>query len=181
MSGLLAYVATSVAVGLGLALVLVSLGSLILRRPLFRMLPLATVTLIFVAMTHLPLPAADMACPVPFTEPKLVPFGLLRMAGEPITTVYWLSTAANFLISALVGALLAPFTTRVPVALAYGAGLSLLVELSQLTGLFGLYPCPWRQFDVDDLILNIAGVWAGFLIGRVVARRLGAGPPSAEP
>lgn len=41
----------------------------------------------------------------------------------------------------------------VPTILA-GFGLSLLFELTQLTGLWFVYPCPYRLFSVDDLILN---------------------------
>ncbi|MGF1460150.1 MAG: VanZ family protein [Leptolyngbyaceae cyanobacterium] len=37
-----------------------------------------------------------------------------------------------------------------------------LFELSQITGLFGFYPCPYRTFDVDDLILNTAGALVGY-------------------
>jgi glycopeptide antibiotics resistance protein len=44
----------------------------------------------------------------------------------------------------------------------------LAVELTQLTGIWGLYPCPYRQFDVDDLILNTTGVVIGFALARVL-------------
>lgn len=175
MAWLVSYVSMSLVAGLVLALLLVGAGSLILRRSLVRLLPLATVTMVFVAMAHLPLPGPDMACPMPFTEPKLVPFSAFRTGGEPITPIYWMSTVANFLICALLGALLAPHVRRLAVAAGYGALLSTGIELSQLTGVFGLYPCPWRQFDVDDLILNVAGVCVGFLIARAVAARRGRG------
>jgi glycopeptide antibiotics resistance protein len=42
--------------------------------------------------------------------------------------------------------------------------------VAQLTGLFGLYPCAWRTFEVDDLILNIGGLMAGFALMRRYAR-----------
>lgn len=46
--------------------------------------------------------------------------------------------------------------------------LSLFFELTQLTGLYGLYPYPYRVFDVDDLIMNsLGGVIGYFLIGFV--------------
>jgi glycopeptide antibiotics resistance protein len=38
--------------------------------------------------------------------------------------------------------------------------------VAQLTGLFGLYPCAFRTFEVDDLIFNISGLMAGFAVLR---------------
>lgn len=38
---------------------------------------------------------------------------------------------------------------------------SLFIELSQLTGLWGIYPCAYRIFDVDDLLVNTLGGIAG--------------------
>ncbi|MCZ3394386.1 VanZ family protein, partial [Enterococcus faecium] len=46
----------------------------------------------------------------------------------------------------------------------YGFGLSLFFELTQLSGLYGIYPRPYRLFDVDDLILNTFGAFVGGLI-----------------
>ena len=42
--------------------------------------------------------------------------------------------------------------------------LSLLFEISQLTGLFFIYPGSYRIFDVDDLITNTAGGMIGWLL-----------------
>jgi uncharacterized RDD family membrane protein YckC len=47
-------------------------------------------------------------------------------------------------------------------------GISLVLELSQITGLFGIYPCPYRYFDVDDLINNTAGATFGFLLALLL-------------
>lgn len=41
---------------------------------------------------------------------------------------------------------------------------SLFFELTQLSGLYGIYPRPYRLFDVDDLIVNTAGGFFGHLI-----------------
>ena len=46
-----------------------------------------------------------------------------------------------------------------------------LIELSQKTAMFGLFACPWRQFDVDDLILNATGVALGFAVARLMGVR----------
>lgn len=42
--------------------------------------------------------------------------------------------------------------------------LSLFFELTQLTGLYFIYPRPYRLFDVDDLIMNSLGGCIGYLI-----------------
>lgn len=59
---------------------------------------------------------------------------------------------------------------------ATGLGVSLFFELTQYTGLWGVYPCPYRLFDVDDLILNASGAALGWLVAGPVARAL----PSLE-
>lgn len=43
-----------------------------------------------------------------------------------------------------------------------GFGLSLFFELTQLTGLYGIYPRPYRLFDTTDLITNTFGSLAGW-------------------
>ena len=42
--------------------------------------------------------------------------------------------------------------------------LSLFFELTQLSGLYGIYPRPYRIFDVDDLIVNTFGGLFGFIL-----------------
>ena len=41
-------------------------------------------------------------------------------------------------------------------------GYSLILELIQLSGLFGLYPVAYRMFDVDDLLTNTLGGVIGY-------------------
>ena len=53
---------------------------------------------------------------------------------------------------------------RVVTATAAGLGVSLLVELTQLTGNWFAYPCAYRVFDVDDLITNTTGALLGALL-----------------
>jgi len=40
--------------------------------------------------------------------------------------------------------------------------LSLFFEITQVSGLYGLYPHPYRVFDIDDLFLNTLGGFIGF-------------------
>ncbi|WP_243792948.1 VanZ family protein [Saccharopolyspora gloriosae] len=49
-----------------------------------------------------------------------------------------------------------------------GFMVSLAVELTQITGIWFLYPCPYRLFDVDDLIANTSGALVGALLARVL-------------
>src|SRR5699024_3873803 len=44
-----------------------------------------------------------------------------------------------------------------------GACVSGLIELTQLTGDWFLYPCAYRVFDVDDLLANTVGALLGAL------------------
>jgi glycopeptide antibiotics resistance protein len=73
----------------------------------------------------------------------------------------------------------------VVVATLAGLGVSALIECTQLTGNWFLYPCPYRLFDVDDLIANTAGAFLGALAApllRIVpGQRLTAAPGAPRP
>lgn len=43
---------------------------------------------------------------------------------------------------------------------------SLFFEISQRTGLFGIYPFAYRSFDVDDIICNTSGAMIGWFLMR---------------
>lgn len=49
-------------------------------------------------------------------------------------------------------------------------GLSLFFELTQLSGLYFIYPRPYRLFDVDDLILNTSGGMIGFWVAPLFTK-----------
>ncbi|TSB31736.1 VanZ family protein [Streptomyces benahoarensis] len=53
-----------------------------------------------------------------------------------------------------------------------GFGASLFFELTQFTGLWGIYPCPYRLFAVDDLLANTAGASLGWALAAPLARFL---------
>lgn len=42
--------------------------------------------------------------------------------------------------------------------------LSLFFEITQLTGVYGIYPRPYRLFDVDDLMMNTLGGLMGYWV-----------------
>lgn len=48
-----------------------------------------------------------------------------------------------------------------------GAFFSLFIELTQLTGVWGVYPCAYRQFDVDDLLTNTFGAVLGACVALI--------------
>ena len=56
--------------------------------------------------------------------------------------------------------------------LLYSFFVSLFFELTQLTGLYFIYPNPYRLCDVDDLIQNTLGGILGFLIMGAIIRFL---------
>lgn len=57
-------------------------------------------------------------------------------------------------------------------AITLGFLTSLLYEITQLTGLFFIYPRPYRFFDIDDLMVNTLGAWIGYLIVPYILRFL---------
>lgn len=50
--------------------------------------------------------------------------------------------------------------------------LSLFFEITQLSGLYGIYSKPYRLFDVDDLMLNTLGGAFGYLLGSKLLKFL---------
>ncbi len=50
--------------------------------------------------------------------------------------------------------------------------LSLFFEVTQLSCLFGIYPRPYRLFDVDDLIVNTTGGMLGYLMTPLFSKVL---------
>lgn len=59
---------------------------------------------------------------------------------------------------------------RIRWVIAAAASISLLIELTQLTGVWGLYPCSYRVFDVDDLLTNTLGAAIGVLLAPLLQR-----------
>ncbi len=57
------------------------------------------------------------------------------------------------------------------VATGLGFAVSLLIEVTQLTGVWGAYPCAYRLFDVDDLLTNTLGAFLGAAVTYPYAAR----------
>jgi hypothetical protein len=63
------------------------------------------------------------------------------------------------------------FHRGIGVAVGAGLGLSLFSELTQLTGTWGAYSCAYRQFSLEDVLLNTIGALVGSIIGALVLWR----------
>ena len=63
---------------------------------------------------------------------------------------------------------------------AIGAGVSLLIELTQLTGDWGLYPCAYRFFSTTDLITNTIGAAIGVFCAPLLRLVPGQATPDTQ-
>lgn len=94
---------------------------------------------------------------------------LLRANAPPrawLGDLVLVSAAMNFALFALAGAALAPKVARRTAILGLAVLLTTFIETAQITALFGLYFCPYRQFDTADLILNAGGILTGWTLAR---------------
>lgn len=138
-------------------------------------------------MVILPLPADRTAVVAYAAHPQLTPFSFIAdmqsgVALDPTSIDSWLAwlrsphvytVLFNVLLTVPFGAFLRYFFHRTWwQTLLMGFGLSLFFEVSQLTGLFGLYAHPYRLFDVDDLIVNTFGAMLGFWVSIPITHLL---------
>ena len=135
--------------------------------------------LFFIFLTQHPFPdRAALDCSDGGMPPLLQPFMFLGRFADlwardaPLSS--WLrdkvvmSSIMNFALCAAIGAALSrhlQVRRSYLTVLGFAVLLSGGIEISQVTGLFGVYPCAYRQFEVDDLILNIVGTCTGFALG----------------
>lgn len=61
-----------------------------------------------------------------------------------------------------------------------GFVVSALIETTQLTGVWGMFHCAYRVFDIDDLILNTSGALVGSLLAWPVVRLLMSHRPAPK-
>ncbi|SDQ43532.1 VanZ family protein [Microbacterium sp. cf332] len=106
-----------------------------------------------------------------------------RADGSPrafLADVAVLQLALNVLLLLPLGFFLRVLGRRgILVAFAAGLGISLVIEFTQLTGVWGIYPCAYRVFDVDDLLTNTAGAVLGSILAFAVPRRAPRDEPDA--
>ncbi|MEV7799249.1 VanZ family protein [Microbacterium foliorum] len=135
--------------------------------------------------TLLPLPDPDaIRCVGAITDPMSVVRDVqkaLAAPGNPLRHPALLQLAFNVLLFLPLGVFVRVLAGRgIVVALASGLGLSLLVETTQLTGVWGLYPCAYRFFDVGDLMTNTLGAVIGCALALVVPRSRRGSKTSAD-
>ncbi len=88
-----------------------------------------------------------------------------------LTSGVFLQVAFNVVFFVPLGFLVAYLLGKGPGwALGIGLGTSMVIETAQGTALWGLYPCPYRVAEVDDLITNTTGALLGWVLGVAVAR-----------
>jgi glycopeptide antibiotics resistance protein len=128
-------------------------------------------------MVILPLPAREWVAKLTTQRMQLVPFTAINeffgKSGFVFTNLhtwvaafkssYFLQPAFNMLLTVPFGFYLRYYFRRSwKQTLALSFCLSLFYELTQLSGLYFIYPRPYRLFDVDDLIVNSLGGLVGF-------------------
>lgn len=121
--------------------------------------------------TLYPLPADPVAyCAAHHLSPQLNPLQFIDdVASDGLTAI--LQIVMNIVFFLPLGFFMGrTFRFRLRVALPLGFAASLLIETAQLTGIFGLFPCAYRLFDVDDLIWNTSGALIGFAAAMLVNR-----------
>ncbi|MFD1151734.1 VanZ family protein [Saccharothrix hoggarensis] len=137
-----------------------------------------------IAFTLFPLPTVTEGfCPdrSPRDYWQTRPFASLddiAAAGFSPTSPAFLQVALNVVLFVPLGFLLRyRFRRGLAATTALGLFVSLAVEVTQGTAAFGLYPCPYRVADVDDLMTNTAGAVVGWLVAWRVGRALPAAVP----
>ncbi len=142
---------------------------------LLTLLAVATYAVALWTYTLIPLPDGnDFTC----VGANLRPFAFLDDIREAIAKTggfSWrnralLQAAFNVVLFLPLGYFLRVLARRgLVVATSAGFAISALIEFTQRTGLWGLYHCAYRVFDVDDLMLNTFGAFLGSLLAIPVA------------
>ena len=147
----------------------------------------AWIALLFYAMgvwvyTLLPLPTGLYDCVGVVLDPTedLVDVWRLQQeqGGSLLGNAAFQQFTLNVLLFVPLGAFVRLLAGRgVAVAAAAGALASLAVELTQLTGVWGLFPCAYRVFDTGDLVSNTLGAVLGSLVMLAFLRAREHGRP----
>lgn len=135
----------------------------------------------------LPLPTPEKAATLHGHKVQLIPFSFIAdiakqsqiQPGQPAS---WLSifTGSAFWTTVFNLFMTMPFGVYLRYYFCYNWRktlrlsflLSLFFELTQLSGLYFVYPGSYRLFDVDDLIVNTTGSMIGFALAGPVSRLL---------
>ncbi|MEA4944587.1 MAG: VanZ family protein [Propionicimonas sp.] len=121
--------------------------------------------------TLIPLPESDNFRCVAANLDPLAFLDDIRKEGRPLRANRALFQAAfNVVLFLPLGYFLRVLWRRgVVIATLLGFGISAAIEFTQRTGIWGLYHCAYRVFDVDDLILNTSGALLGSILAAPIA------------
>ena len=167
---------------------LITLPYLLLQYHKYGSVPLIRSSIVYTFILYLltayflvilPLPSKEEVLMMPTKIPQLIPFTFI---GDFIEAFKETSGVLSFLKSPIVYTTLFNIAITIPfgiylryyfkkkwyTTIIYTFLLSLYFEITQLTGLYGLYPKAYRLFDVDDLIINTLGGLIGYLITPIV-------------
>jgi glycopeptide antibiotics resistance protein len=145
-------------------------------RDLAILLTAAVYALALWTYTLLPMPEADTYSCQGSQLQLFGSLGLIRLPDDGPASLLrdpaFLQIALNVLLFVPLGYFLRVILRRgVVVATLAGLAVSLLIELTQRTGVWNLYDCAYRLFDVDDLLVNTLGATVGSLVSMLVVRR----------
>lgn len=136
-------------------------------------------------LTILPLPSIETVAKLTTPKYNLVPFMFVRefvketplIITEPSTYLKTITNASfiqpffNLMLTLPFGVYLRYYFKKSwRQVVLFGFLLSLFFELTQLSGLYGIYPRPYRLFDVDDLMLNTTGALLGYAVAPLITR-----------
>lgn len=127
--------------------------------------------------TILPLPDPAHVCDDP-PAAQWIPFHFLVDAARATASAQTITAQVllNVALFIPLGMIVRHSFRRGPVTtITIGVAVSVLIELTQLSGNWGIYSCAYRVFDVDDIIANTTGAGLGFLIAPVLGLLPGQG------
>ena len=134
-------------------------------------------------LVMLPLPSIEKVASMTGPTTQLVPFQFIK---DIMVTVSFEITNINDLINVFKHSTMYTILFNIVLTLPFGIYLryifkkkwyhsiiytfllSLFFELTQFSGLYGIYPRPYRLFDVDDLMINTLGGLIGHILTPLV-------------
>lgn len=133
-------------------------------------------------MVILPLPSKELVSKLKTAYLQLQPFNFIKDMHLTTIKISTVKDLLNFLNKSTVYTILFNFLLTMPFGfylryffkrkwyetIILTFFLSLFFELTQLSGLYGYYPRPYRIFDVDDLIINTTGGLIGHLLAPLL-------------
>ena len=167
---------------------LITLPYLLLQYHKYGSVPLIRSSIVYTFILYLlsayflvilPLPSKEEVLTMPTKIPQLIPLSFLK---DFINAFKESSSIIFFLKSSIVYTTLFNIALTIPfgvylryyfkkkwyVTIIYTFLLSLFFEITQASGLYGIYPKAYRLFDVDDLIINTLGGTLGYLITPII-------------